>query len=138
MTTLERLHRYHIALRKNTKLKHLAPFLGMVISECERVGKDSDNRISTEDEVQRVLTKIAKSINESLAWATDPIQIISLNEERDYLGQFLPDLISEDILRSFVIEKCSDLHIGQAMGIIKKEFGNTVNMKLAAQLLKEI
>ena len=138
MTTLEKLIEQRVALRKDADKKHLTPFIGLAISECERVGKDKDNRVSTEDEVQAVLTKLMKSINESISYAKDQAQIDSLTEERDYLAQFLPEKVDDNVLREFITVECVGMNIGQAMGVIKKKFGSAADMKLAAKLVKEV
>lgn len=112
-------------------------FISLVISECEKVGKDKENRDSTEDEVQAVLKKLIANNELSLKHAVTPHDTI-ISEEIEFLSSFRPKMASEEDLRSFIVKECSGMQIGQVMDAVKKKFGSSADMKSASLIFKSL
>lgn len=136
MSTIEKLKATRLAVRKDPGKQHLGPFLALVISECENVGKDAGNRTTTEDEAIRVLKKIAKGIDESMQATDDLEKGDALFEELSYLEDLLPKMVSDQELNAFIVDNCNDLSIGDSMKVIRGQFGERVDMKKASGMVK--
>lgn len=67
-----------------------ATTLVTLYAEAARVGKDADNRESTDDEVVKVVRKFIKGIDDSLAVLKQPEAIALAQREKTYVTPYLP------------------------------------------------
>lgn len=144
MDTLTKIRKQWIAKRKDDSLVlPTASFIALVVSECERVGKDDGNRQPTEQEVQRVIKKLHKGIDESLRHqesveGVDNIDAMyALNLERSFLEAFMPKVMSESELRVIIDSECDKTNVGETMKYLKGKYGSSVDLKLASSIIRE-
>ena len=131
MTTLENIRAKMHDARKNNP--EMTSFWAFVLSECEAVGKNKHNGISTEDEVQAKLSSLVKRTKESLETDSNSEK---LKSELSALEELRPQMVSKDELFGFINTQCRGLPIGAAMSAIKKQYGNAVDMSLASSLVR--
>ena len=146
METITKIKDKLLEARRNKN--SLVSFYSFVLSECQSVGKSKGDRESTEDEVQSVIKKLIASNKEAIKATQnderpdsdelDGAHIYILEIENKFLESLRPEMISEDILSSFIKENCSEMQIGQAMGAIKKEFGTSVDMGVASNIFRNL
>ncbi len=100
----------------------------------------------SDDEIERVIAKEVKKRNESAKLYRDNGRDdLAESEEKELavLSTYLPQQMSEAELRSLVYKKVADLGasgpqmMGQVIGAVKKDAGNTADGALIATLVKE-
>lgn len=138
MKLLEQIKQDKDAARKAND-KVAANLLTTLYSEALMVGKNADNRETTDNEVIVIVKKFIKNINETLEYAKDPIKP-KLNTEKEICKRYLPKMVAEDDIEQFVKLKIADGmdHRGMVMAAIKKKFGQAVDMKLANQIVGKL
>ena len=141
MNIIENLKSKSMQLRKERS--PVASSIVFAISEIEKVGKNSGNRVTTNDEAIRVVQKIITTIDENLKHA-DTGRLIHLNYEKQILESVLPQMASDqditDFLRDLFTGKRGDEipKKGDVMKALRDHFGALVDMKRASQIAKEI
>jgi len=122
-----------------------ATLLTTLYSEASMIGKNAENRESTDAEVLQVIEKFIKGANE--------IQTILLKNNKDtcnivseikVLSKYLPQKMSynelENVVRD-IIEALKDINsevqIGKVMSVLKNSYGGTYNGKLASEIVKK-
>jgi len=120
---------------KNTKV---IPFLSLLISQIQMVGKNDGGRESTNDEAIRVIKKLIGANEETLSNTTSPEKRDALIGELEIMKPFLPSMVSDDEIKKTISDLINNgsNNIGAIMGGLKKQFGSSVDMKLASQLAK--
>jgi uncharacterized protein YqeY len=100
----------------------------------------------TDEEIEQVIAKEVKKRNESAAIYDQNMRQDSADEERreaEILSRYMPEQLSEAELKTIVDAKMAELDatdmkmMGQVIGAVKKEVGNTANGALLAKLVKE-
>ena len=100
----------------------------------------------TDEEIEQVIAKEVKKRNESAAIYDQNMRQDSADEERreaEILSRYMPEQLSEAELKTIVDAKVAELDatdmkmMGQVIGAVKKEVGNTANGALLAKLVKE-
>lgn len=147
MSLLEQIKIDKDAARKAYNARD-AGVLTTLFAESQKVGKDDGDRESTDDEVVAVAKKFIKGIEETLGFLylkkesanqrhADAIEL--LEHERGLIEAYLPQMVEDDVLRAFVQAQIADgaNHQGKLMGAVKKEFGQTVDMKSAGVIISE-
>lgn len=96
--------------------------------------------------IEQLIAKEVKKRNES-AEIYDNAKRSELAEnerlEAKILGEYLPKQLSEDEIKSAISRTISDLGVsgasamGQVIGVVKKELGNTADGSIIARLVKE-
>lgn len=138
MNIIEELKRECIALRKTRN--PVAPSIVFALSEIEKVGKNSGNRQTTNDEAVRVIQKIITNIDENLKHANEK-KAVELNFEKHILSSFLPSMVSEDELKSFLrgrFDVETSPKKGEVMKALRDEYGSRVDMKSASTIVSEL
>ena len=119
-------------------------FYSTFMGEIEKEAKNA--MIEPSDElVEKIAKKMAKNIQDNIKLYTErSIDVSKEQTELDIVSQYLPKLLSEDQTREVIAkiinsdnEIGSGGNIGKIMGVIKKECGNTVDMKLVSKLVRE-
>ena len=96
--------------------------------------------------VEQIIAKEVKKRNEAAALYDQNMRQDSADEERreaEVLGRYLPEQLSEAELKTVVDAKVTELGatdakmMGQVIGAVKKEVGNTADGAMIAKLVKE-
>ena len=139
MTVVEQLKKRSMSLRKERN--PIAPSIQFALSEIEKVGKNSGNRETTEDEAIRVVQKLIATIDENLRVVDSDGHRIALNFEKQILQEVLPQMASEEEVRSLltdILGTTAPKNKGIAMKVIRDEFGAKVDMKRAGEIVTEM
>ena len=121
-------------LRKQAEDKHAISLLTTLYSEAANVGINDGKRVSTDEEVVRVIKKFVKDIDICLQHATDKEMY---TREREILEQYLPKQLSEmelsDVISTY-ITGTGQPSKADVMKYLKSAFGGKYDGKLAATI----
>lgn len=145
-TLLETLQKDQLQSRKDRDAIKTS-LLTTLFSEAVNVGKNQGNRASTDEEVIAVIKKFVKGSKENIEIYTKTGKTEALNlanQELDILQTYLPQTVSEDVLKVRIVEVMSKLNLpkessslGKVIKELKNEFGSTLDGALASKLVKE-
>jgi uncharacterized protein YqeY len=128
--------------QKNDARKHkdtaIIPFLSLLISQIQMVGKNDGGRDTTEDEALRVIKKMISANEETMVSTTNDETFGELMIELNIMKPLLPQMVSADAVNSeisLLVYNGVD-NIGAMMGGLKKKFGSTVDMKMASAMAR--
>jgi uncharacterized protein len=136
MTVVEKLKRESMRLRKARD--PLAPKIVFALSEIEKIGKNAGNRATTDDEAIRVVQKLIATIDENIRVVTDTAKLGVFEQEKQVLASALPQMASEDEIRSFLATLDAPTNKGVVMRALKEQFGALVDMKQAGVIAAEL
>jgi len=142
MTVIEKLKAESLRLRKERN--PIASSITFALSEIEKIGKNSGNRDTTNDEAIKVVQKLVATIDENLKLDIDDGRRVALNYEKQILLGVLPQMASEqeivDFLRDLFTGKRADEipKKGDVMKALRDKFGALVDMKRAGQIATEL
>ena len=107
------------------------------ITELEKSGKDA-----TDEAVQKIVEKYVKQREEGIKMANDAgrqdlvdKETFEINLLKEYLPQKMDEAQTRDAVQEIVDGGANN--IGMVMGKLK-QFGNTIDMKVASQIAKEL
>jgi len=138
MSIIEKLKKESLRLRKERS--PVSASIVFALSEIEKIGKNAGNRETTEDEAIRVIQKIVTTINENLKHA-DSGRAIHLNYEKVILESVLPEMTTEDEIRSKIVFTFDCVQVrnkGEIMKWAKSHWGSRVDMKLVGKIASEL
>ena len=138
MTLVQKLKAESLRLRKERN--PIAASITFVLSEIEKVGKNAGNRETTEDEAIKVVQKLIATIDQNIAalQGLDDGRAIAFNYEKQILSSVLPQMVSVEELKEFILAECLTDKKGDAMKKLKTKFGALVDMKLAGTMLDSV
>jgi len=139
MSVIEKLKAESMALRKVRS--PVAASITFALSEIEKVGKNNGNRATTEDEAIKVVQKLISTIDENLKLPLGDGRRVALNYEKQILLGVLPQMASEEDIRSLLRDTIGDQppkNKGVAMKVIRDEYGAKVDMKRAGEIVTEM
>lgn len=139
MSVVEKLKTESLNLRKTRN--PIAPAILFALSEIEKIGKNNGNRATTDDEAIKVVQKLIATIDENLKLNIDDGRRVALNYEKSVLSGVLPQLASEDDVRTLLDEFFGNeapKNKGIAMKLIRDEYGAKVDMKRAGEIVTEM
>lgn len=136
MTVVEKLKVESMRLRKERD--PIAASIQFAISEIEKVGKNSGNRATTDDEAIRVVQKLIATIDENIKITTDAVRVQSFEQERNLLNSVLPQMASEQEIRNFLATLDSPANKGVVMKALKEKYGARADMKQAGAIASEM
>jgi uncharacterized protein YqeY len=119
-----------------------ATTLVTLFAEAARVGKDADNRDSTDVEVLGVVRKFIKGLDDSLAVLTLPEAIAKAQREKQVLLAYLPAQLSgEALVRAIAaivdsLQEKSAKSMGRVMSALKEKHGGAYDGTEASKLVK--
>lgn len=143
MSLIDTIKSKNIEARK-AKLTAVSSLLTTLIGEAEMVGKNAGNRAPTDAEVQAVIKKFIKNLNETIGILgdNDPRTLAAMGE-RSTLETFLPKQLTEDELKSHIhaihaglVTHEGKADMGSIMKMLKIRFDGLYDGKLASQLIK--
>ena len=139
---INQIKKDQVEARKN-KDAIKANLLTTLIGEAEMVGKNNGNRAPSDAEVQVVIKKFIKGIDEILTLTFDK-DIQNFLTELAILKFYLPEQLSQEQLAievSKIINSLTVTNPSQAIGIVMKElnakFSGKFDSKQASILIKE-
>ena len=97
-------------------------------------------------EIEKIIAREVKKRNESIALYEQngrPELAEAERKEAEVLAKYLPEQLSEDEVRKIVTAKIAELGVtdakgmGQVIGAVKQQAGNTVDGALLARIVKE-
>lgn len=118
----------------------LSTLLGAVDTEAKK-----PNAVDKEVLVEQIAKSMKKNILENIETYTE--RGLDISKEKAELAlaeQFLPQVLSEEETREVVSQAITDAGItsireqGKVMPVLKKTYGNSINMKLVSQIVQEI
>jgi uncharacterized protein YqeY len=137
MNVLDQLKEKALMLRKTKS--DIAPSIVFAVSEIEKVGKNSGNRTTNNDEAIKVVQKLLSTIEINITFAVGKDdRLFSLNQEKNILMSVLPIMATEDEIRFFLESVESPQNKGVVMKALKEKFGVLVDMKQAGAIVSEI
>jgi len=140
MSVIEKLKTESMRLRKERD--PLAPKLVFALSEIDKVGKNSGNRATTDDEAVKAIQKIISNIDQTIdLLPVNSSTSYDLQREKKILSGLLPQMASDDEVRELLKEILGDetpKNKGVAMKVIRDQYGAKVDMKRAGEIVTEI
>lgn len=112
----------------------------------EEVAKNQRDTGLADSEIEQLIAREVKKRRESITiYEANDRQDLADNEKAELavLKQYLPEQLSEEELKSIIEDKIAELGIsgpqamGQVIGAVKKDVGNTADGSLLAKLVKE-
>lgn len=111
-----------------------AQILTLLLDATQKVAKEQRREAVTED--------ISVAVKKMIKMAEQAVQmnVAGAKDELEYLQTFAPKMMSEDETRKIVTELKSlfDGNVGTIMKELKQVYGDTIDMKLASQLIKTL
>ncbi len=142
MSLLDKIDTDRTQARRDGK-PEISTFLGYLLSESRRVGKDADNRDSTDEEVVGVIRKVISRNEENIA-LTNGSDVIAVWQNK-LLTQYLPTQLDEakltEIIKGIISpidSHVSAKHIGIIMRTLKTAYPGQYNPQLASQIIKKL
>jgi uncharacterized protein YqeY len=104
-------------------------FLGLLKGEIQN--EEGRGTVTTDETVMVILRKMEKSLKQ-----TNTTESLG---ELEYLEPYLPKLMSEDKIRTIILEYKSEgfNNVGQIMGRFNREYKNLADMKLVSDIIAE-
>jgi uncharacterized protein YqeY len=131
MTQKEKVEKDYITAfkQKNSAAKNL---LSVVKGEITTIEKNIGQSPLSDDEVNKILTKVAKNLKETISLSNDEESKIQL----EIVNSYLPRPMSREEVAQKVSELVKSGHTN--IGSIMKEFnGLTVDGKILSEIIKE-
>lgn len=138
MTIVQKLKTESLRLRKERN--PVAASITFVISEIDKIGKNSGNRETTEDEAVRVVQKLVATLRDNLNYKlTDDDEAATLLQIQ-ILESVLPKMLTVADTSKAVVDAVKEvgLNKGAVMKALRAKHGALIDMKLAGSLLTEI
>ena len=140
----------HLTLRRSREDPIAIDLVTLLVSDIGNLAKEKGRDV-TDEETVMIIRRLLKGITETLKF----LEIGSAQKrlenydawsrakyEKTILESFLPKQLSEHDLKNGIQKIIIDLNpgpkdVGKVMGEIKKQFGTSVNMQVASQIVKE-
>ena len=112
----------------------------------EEVAQGKRDEGLTDEEIEKIIAREIKKRNESYAVYKSngrPELAEQEKKESEVFAKYLPEQMSEDELRDLITSKIAELGasgpqaMGQVIGAVKKEVGNSAQGALVAKIVKE-
>jgi uncharacterized protein YqeY len=116
----------------------MLPFLQFVLSEITRVGKNKDNRATTEDEAITVIKKMIENSNKTIELSQFKGAI---QAEIDILNSLLPAMVDSATIAQLVnnyVSTSEKPNKGELMKMLKARYGSLIDLKLAGSMFESI
>jgi uncharacterized protein YqeY len=139
MSVIEKLKAESLRLRKERN--PVAASITFALSEIEKIGKNNGNRATTDDEAIKVVQKLIATIDENLKVATDDGRKVAFNFEKQILQSVLPQMASEDDIRSALVFAFNGKQVqnkGEIMKWAKSHWGALADMKQVGAIATEL
>lgn len=92
-----------------------------------------------DNEMIRIIQKTLKELDEEMAnyiKVNNMDQVENIKAQNNAISKYLPQMVSEQEIYNF-ISKMDDKSVPNVMRTLRAEFGSTIDMKLASEVLKK-
>jgi len=112
----------------------------------EEVKQNKRDEGLADDEIEKIIAREVKKRNESITVYEQngrPELAEDERKEAEVLSRYLPEQLSEDKLREIIAAKIAELEVGgpqamgQVIGAVKQQVGNTADGAAIARIVKE-
>ena len=137
---LQQIKELQVQARKN-KDSIAATLLTTLLGEAISVGKNAGNRDTNDGEVQAIVKKFIKNIDEVLSvLKIDDSRFEVLLHEKQILEQFLPRQLSDEELTLHLTRMAADSgpKLGVLMQMLKQEFAGQYDGQKASAIAKSL
>ena len=127
--------RKQMMLAKKTDLKK-STILAMLLDAALKLAKNDSNREADEKDILAAAKRELKMAHQSIEAGIDVGNAVEI------LEAFIPKTLSPEETQIIVNAVVAELHeknpklMGMVMGTLKKEYGDTLNMGIASQMVK--
>lgn len=137
MTIVQKLKTESLRLRKERN--PVAASITFVISEIDKIGKNSGNRETTEDEAVRVVQKLVATLRDNLNYKLTDDDEASTLLQIQILESVLPKMLTLADTSKAVVDAVKEVgpNKGAVMKALRAKYGALIDMKLAGSLLTE-
>lgn len=147
---LEQIQKELLKVRKEATNKNKIAFLTTLYSESAIVGKNNGNRLSTDDEVQKVLNKFKLGANENIGHylmrgdEESLVKVEALRKEVEIIESFLPTQLTNLELEKIIakilesVEERTPKAIGIVSNKLKVEYAGQYDSATASKITKNI
>lgn len=142
MILLKKIKNDQLTARKG-RMKREAELLTTLYSEAAMVGKNANNRESTDAEVVQMVKKFIKGVNDTISSVQlSETRQHELDKEIDLYGRYLPKQLTKDELDAIIEEQinANDYTIPKDMGKIMKylsgRYAGRYDGKITSELVK--
>jgi len=120
--------------------KNKASLLTTLYAEAVKVGKDKENRDSTDQEVIGVIKKFLKGIDETLqALGNEGTAVEIFLAERNILNSYLPTQLNREELEDIIGALHRDgKNMGEIMKHLKENYVGLYDGKVASEIAKSL
>lgn len=130
---IEQIKKDQLAARKSGN-KVESSLLTTLVGESEKIGKDKGNRAPTDDEVQTVVKKFMKGVEENIR-LTGKQEFL---QEKEILNRYLPKMLSEEQLDEIVKDLAESLqNKGKVMAALASNYKNMYDGKQAMSIVSK-
>lgn len=138
MEIVKKLKAEMLTARKAKDTKLVAS-IALVVSEIENIGKNDSNRETTDDEAIALIKKMVLRNEELIGYMDAGPAKEKLENEVVFLQKYLPCMTTMDDVEDFIDEQMANGadNIGRLMGALKKEYGQSVDMKAAGAIVRQ-
>lgn len=107
--------------------------LSTLLGEVVKVGKDSGNRETTDQEAIAVVKKFVEGLNDVISRTASSEALI----ERELIEKYIPSQLTRDEIYSIL---CSETgkSLGEMMKVLKERYAGRYDGKLASEIAKSI
>lgn len=142
MLLIDKIKEDQVQARK-TRTDVAAKILTTLLGESSMIGKNA-GRDTTDDEVISVIKKFIKGIDETSSYVQDIYIKDVLVQEKEILSGYLPVQLSDDTIKSYLMQAQAVLHDGLQenkgvmMKYLKENFNGQYDGKSASIVIDEI
>ena len=138
MTIVQKLKTESLRLRKERN--PVAASITFVISEIDKIGKNSGNRETTENEAVRVVQKLVATLRDNLNYKLTDDDEAATMLQIQILESVLPKMLTVADTSKVVVDAVKEVgpNKGAVMKALRAKHGALIDMKLAGSLLTEI
>jgi len=108
--------------------------LTTLLGEAIVIGKNADNRETSDDEVIRLTKKFIDNVEFTMSKTSDPTLLTTLAQEREIYRKFMPAPLTTHELTGIIETRSGTT--GQIMGYLKANYAGRYDGKVAAELVK--
>lgn len=141
MSLLDRIKQDQLSARK-AKNALAASLLTTLIGEAAMIGKNDGGRDTTDAEVQAIIKKFVKGMDETLNYLAGSNDEVSKTviAEKAILTNYLPKQMDEAELTTAIKAIIADIgpNLGKVMGELKARHGGVYDGKMASTLVKAL
>ena len=108
-----------------------------ILENALKIAKNDGNRAVTNDDFIKAAKNEVKQLNDLYEFAkNDPVRSVEIKEKVSYCQEILPQMVTEEQILEYLTTNSIDKNIGVCMKSLKAQFGNTLDGKMAQEVVK--